>query len=211
MIEITRVNTLSYRSFIEDFAIPRLPVVIEDSGPQFAKIKQWNWDFFKGTYGDLKVVVTASDDKKSRIRLKEYISYCLEPKRFNLENKEYYYLSNWNYLESIPELSEDYKNPLQVNDWFSDFPLSLRPEFQWIFMGPQGSGSKMHIDTSGTDAWLTQIQGRKRWFLFAPEDLPSTQMSTIDMSHDLNVTHVDTENPIIPRVTTLSLETSSNQ
>eukprot|EP00003_Mantamonas_plastica_P013814 TRINITY_DN2400_c0_g1_i4.p1 TRINITY_DN2400_c0_g1~~TRINITY_DN2400_c0_g1_i4.p1 ORF type:complete len:177 (-),score=57.00 TRINITY_DN2400_c0_g1_i4:117-647(-) len=46
-------------------------------------------------------------------------------------------------------------------------PNALR----WIFMGAQGSGSAMHSDTFYSSAWLSVLQGRKRWIMYPPSSL----------------------------------------
>jgi hypothetical protein len=56
---------------------------------------------------------------------------------------------------------------------------SDRPPWRWLLIGPSRSGTGMHVDPLWTNAWVTLLEGCKRWILFPPT-VPPELISMVD-------------------------------
>mmetsp|Transcript_31768 Transcript_31768/g.48732 ORF Transcript_31768/g.48732 Transcript_31768/m.48732 type:complete len:557 (-) Transcript_31768:150-1820(-) len=87
------------------------------------------------------------DDEPTSQLLKEYtVPPCFSPDLFGM---------------SLPAATTTADDDNKSNSNF-------RPPYRWILIGPARSGTGLHIDPLWTNAWVTILQGRKRWMLFPP-------------------------------------------
>jgi hypothetical protein len=91
------------------------------------------------------------------------------------------YLREWNFMRAQPELAKDFADPFFADDWLAVVPPRIRPDFRWIYIGPHGSGTGFHIDTSGTHAWLCQLIGAKQWIMCPPGEVPGDYLIAADL------------------------------
>lgn len=80
------------------------------------------------------------------------------------------YLRTWYFEDDLPELCEDFEKPAHFHsdDAFCKMSKDLQPPFKWLFFGPAGTQSKLHVDVWETDAWLGMLEGSKTFTLYHP-------------------------------------------
>eukprot|EP00041_Stephanoeca_diplocostata_P017326 m.346130 g.346130 ORF g.346130 m.346130 type:complete len:340 (+) comp20666_c0_seq72:1349-2368(+) len=88
-------------------------------------------------------------------------------------------------------------------------PTSYRDFWPSLFVGRGGAtGSDMHIDAWCSNFYMMMLQGRKRWFLFPPEDSVRLYRNHITGTFSVNSTAFDVQEPRhesdLPRVTLTS-------
>lgn len=121
----------------------------------------WSADNLKRRSGEELVSLGTRDDDGSEVlcQLDEYLDYAQ-----NQSDRNPLYLFDpdisWLGLQFV------------VPEPFSDDTLALldedvRPDFQWLLLGPTRSGTLWHIDPIGS-AWNNVMHGSKRWVLTAP-------------------------------------------
>mmetsp|Transcript_18090 Transcript_18090/g.26770 ORF Transcript_18090/g.26770 Transcript_18090/m.26770 type:complete len:224 (+) Transcript_18090:719-1390(+) len=75
--------------------------------------------------------------------------------------------------EATAVLLDEYSVPPCFSQDLFELALSKkRPPYKWILIGPARSGTGLHIDPLWTNAWVTVLQGSKRWMLFPKETPP---------------------------------------
>lgn len=173
---VSSVPSISAEEFYSRYLVPRIPLIVTEAASSWPARTKWTWEWLTATYGDVQVVLTDSQQEKQQASLSDYIAYVMDPDQHQVNNGPLY-LKDLNFSG---ELCDDYATPDFLDDWFASFPPKSKPPFRWFFIGPRSTGSHLHIDTSGTHAWLTQIHGEKEWILFPAEDIPESYCGVAD-------------------------------
>jgi len=172
--EIERINAadITQEDFEKKYINRGMPVVISgamDEWPAFKEgDRKWTLGFFKERYGDVKCPVDTSG-KKELMSLAAYIDQ-FEQYKDAAASDPIPYLRTWYFADDVPELVDDFTPPplFHTSDAFRKLPEDLQPPFQWLFFGPAGTQSKLHVDIWETDAWLGMLEGEKTFTLYHP-------------------------------------------
>jgi hypothetical protein len=173
-VAVDRIERCSLGEFYERYLSKRKPVIFTGLSDDWPARKKWSWRSLAKSYGATKVRVSMGRGVNAVVPLARYIDYVQSPDDYDA--KATLYLRDWNFLADHPEMAADFTEPFFANDWLMLISGRIRPDLRWVYAGPDASKSALHIDTSGTHAWLCQLIGKKRWKLFSPSDVPDSYL-----------------------------------
>lgn len=179
---VDRRDTLTPQEMLDEYVRPGRPVLLTGVTRDWPARTKWTFDFFRQRYGGEPVRVTRAareDEPEVETTLAEY----LDSFPAHAQGRPFY-LTSWAFRERHPELLEDFRIPECLpDDLIASIPEHLRPDLLWLFMGPAGSGIRMHVDVGFSSAWNVQVVGRKRWVLYPPEQEPYLYGGAVDAFH----------------------------
>ncbi|KAJ1973552.1 hypothetical protein H4R35_004059 [Dimargaris xerosporica] len=191
---IPRVDQLSLDDFMARYEKPSLPVIITDVVTQWPAFQKWSDPhYLLKRYGDAVFRAEAID-----IMFKTYWQYA----QTQTLDEAPIYLFDKHFGETCPDLLADFTVPTYFReDLFSllgantysqcmleaahangSAPKHVRPDYRWLIVGPQRSGSTFHKDPNATSAWNAVITGSKKWILYPPKCLPPGVYANADES-----------------------------
>jgi arginase family enzyme len=170
-VERRSIESLTYESFVSEYVIPGVPLVIT-GGTHFTGTNGWSLEYFlervlRGTEIQLNTFRSPYRHETAESKSApfwEMLASMRQRSQADLrESDERYNIVDWNFAFTNPELLADYCIP----DFF-DMDLSEQFGFQkhllnWIYIGEEGTGSPSHIDVGNTSAWLYVARGSKHW------------------------------------------------
>jgi len=107
------------------------------------------------------------DGKSIRVKLKHFLQY----QQHNKDDSPLYVFDGaFDDDRKAKKILDGYEIPsLFRDDLFRFVSESRRPPYRWFLVGPERSGTTVHIDPLATAAWNTLLVGQKRWVLFPPQ------------------------------------------
>lgn len=163
---VERVGTISRRSFLDRYRVPRRPVVLLDLTAPWPARRKWSVEYLDAVAGHREISLYDSRPARdrrhqhaaaARMRLGEY----LERLRGGEKDLRIFFLR---VVDELPELVPDFGYPELGGRWVKKLSV--------LFMAGRGARVQMHFDIDLAEVLLCHFGGRKRVILFAPEETP---------------------------------------
>ena len=153
----------------QDYLLKGIPVIIRNAVNHWPAIKdgRWSIDSLLPRFKHAMFKVGEDDDGR---KIKAKVKYFIDYMQRNQDDSPLYLFESG--LDTTPEgasLLEDYSIPAYFpHDYLNLCGRENKPPFRWWSIGPKRSGTTVHKDPLGTNAWNAVTCGRKRWILFEP-------------------------------------------
>jgi len=203
--QVDKREKLYKKEFLHEYVLKNRPVVLKDAARDWPALSKWTPEFFRNQYGSKQVPVferKRTITLKDKVLLKDYIDEICSSDFHNRAK----YLFSLKIGVDFPELLRDLEPRPSYWDpnWLdSKYLLPGLPGFKLrqitgLEMNIGGTGSPfpfLHFDDLWTQTFITQIQGRKLWMLYPPDQTPymypspeADNISRIPMDCDVDLT-----------------------
>ena len=169
-VEKRSVEDITPEAFERDYVSRCIPMVLTDVTASWPCARKWSLRYFAEAHGDVEAVADDGTPQKLRCPLREYVARLDElADAAEASGTAPAYLRTWNFYDDVPELLDDFPaDSPYFRDFFKALKPSWQPPFTWLFLGPRGARTRLHVDVWHTDAWLTMIEGSKKFVMYHP-------------------------------------------
>jgi lysine-specific demethylase 8 len=186
-------ESMTPEEFEESYYLKNRPCVIRGGALEWPARKKWNPEYLTGLYGSKMVDITMSSGSSFKYSVSKAGKGMLRTsfqEAIKLVKTDFastgirYYLMQKTIAGDFPELLQDIEDPRWVKK-----PGIIGARNLWI--GAAGNVSNLHYDLSNN--FLVQVEGRKRFILFSPEDYEYVYPA--EKTARPNLSQLDPENP----------------
>ncbi len=181
-IPVVNGMTITREEFYKNYYNPQKPVVLRGLWKQYPAYTKWTMEFFKESMGNIEVGLFGNRQEdlaktlqapNVTMRFDEYLN-LIEREPTDLR------LFLFPVFKHKPELLKDFDYPAIAKRYI---------KIPFMFFGPPKSIVRMHQDIDMSNVFLTQFHGKKRVWLFSPNQskllyrLPFNVHSTVDVDN----------------------------
>lgn len=167
-VDYVSIHTMSKDTFRSKYLYTNTPCMILNIPDEWEAMRTWSFDNFMERFGNTKFIIASGSHV--RLKYKYYYDYMNSPR--HRRDDIQFYIFDWRFGDRDKKtkiLVDEYEIP----EWFTENLMDClteeeRPPYRWLIMGPERTGSSLHVDPFATSAWNTLITGKKRWILFPP-------------------------------------------
>lgn len=158
---------LTLQTFWDRFEKPSIPCVAVHSTEGWPAKQLWTMDRLREDYGQNRLKCGEDDEGYAlKVKLETFARY---QQSGCMQDDSPLYVFDSSYSKTCPDLKTHYQVPKMFpEDLFELVGDRRRPPHEWFLIGPERSGTCVHIDPLATSAWNTVLQGRKLWVMFSP-------------------------------------------
>ena len=166
-VEHVHCRQLSVQRFIDDYEAPYIPCMIAGLTDHW-NARHWTpASLAASPYRNTLMKCGEDDDGYSiKMKLKHFLQYMAAQRD---DSPLYVFDSAFDEHPVARGMLGDFTPPPYfTDDLFHLVGEQKRPPYRWVAIGPERSGSSLHIDPLATSAWNTLLMGVKRWVMFPP-------------------------------------------
>lgn len=181
-LKIDRIDAdkLSTEYFRENYLYKSKPLIIKGYSSQFPAGKTWTFEYFRKKMGNFKVGVFDNRIKTATAHVAPdlYMPFSEFLEIIQKDEESPYRIFLFNMFKEFPELRKEFPTPPLVK--------GVLGKIGFAFFGGKNTTVRFHYDIDGSNVLLTQVIGRKRVILVAPEyekllyKVPFSSFSLID-------------------------------
>ena len=167
-VSVPDLAAFDKRAFIANFLRPNRPVVYKAHASEWKAVEKWSPDFFLKTHGSTEVPLSG----RPPIRLSDYIRSLKK----GGAARALPYLRNIWLGRYFPDLVSDTRVPEMAEpNWLTHrlvrpfIPRESVPWFEFFLSAPRTRFPFVHQDACSTHAWLLQVYGEKKVWLWPPD------------------------------------------
>ena len=169
-------DVVDLKEFVRRFEQPNgkgKPCVVKGLCDEWPASTKWSLSSLRERFGNELLKCGEDDDGNTiKMKLKHFFRYMASHDEDGARRDDsplYIFDSNLERNKNLSKLLAEYTvPPLFSEDLFRHVGEARRPPYRWFLIGPERSGSTVHIDPLGTSAWNSLISGRKLWAVFPP-------------------------------------------